>query len=47
MVLRERLQLRNAARERKAFEDFKEAKLTYLPYVPGTHLFDNTLLSGG
>lgn len=31
------LQLRNAVRERKAFEDFKEAKLTHLPYVLGTH----------
>jgi len=31
------LQLQNAVRERKAFEDFKEAKLTHLPYVLGTH----------
>lgn len=33
MVLRTGFQLRNAIRERKAFEDFKEAELTHLPYV--------------
>jgi len=38
VTLRMGLQLRNAVRERKAFEDFEEAKLTHLPYVFGTHL---------
>jgi hypothetical protein len=33
MVLRAGLQLRNAIKERKAFENFKEAKLVHLPYV--------------
>lgn len=47
MVLREGMQLRIAVRERKAFEDFKEADLTHLPYVLDTHLFDDTPLSGG
>lgn len=38
VTLRMGLQLRNAVRERKAFEDFEEAKLTHFPYVFGTHL---------
>ena len=33
MALRVGLQLRNAIRERKAFENFKEAKVMHLPYV--------------
>ena len=37
VTLRMGLQLRNAVRDRKAFEDFKEAKLTHFPYVLGTH----------
>ena len=37
LMLSTRLQLRNAIRERKAFENFKEADLKHLPYVPDTH----------
>ena len=33
MVLKMELQLRISIRERKAFEDFKEASLTHLPYA--------------
>jgi hypothetical protein len=47
VTLRMGLQLRNAVRERKAFEDFKEAKLTHLPYVLDTHLLVILSLSAG
>jgi hypothetical protein len=37
LALRARPQLRNAIRDRKAFENFKEADPTHLPYVLDTH----------
>jgi hypothetical protein len=36
-VLRRELQLQNSIRDRKAFQGFKEAELTHLPYVLDTH----------
>lgn len=42
-VLRMRLQLRNAIGERKAFEHFKEAELTHLPYVFDAYLLGDTV----
>ena len=39
------LQLRNAIREQKAFEDFKEANLTHLPYALGAHFLGDTCLN--
>lgn len=46
MVLRMKLQLRTSIRERKAFEDFKEASLTHFPYVLGTLFRDAFLIVG-
>lgn len=46
-VLRLGLQLRNAIQERKAFEDFKEAKLTHLPYVHDAYLFGDIVPTVG
>lgn len=43
MVLRMRLQLQNAIGERKAFEYFKEATLTHLPYVLEAYISGNTV----
>lgn len=40
-------QLRTSVREGKAFEDFKEANLTHLPYVLGTLFSPGTFLSAG
>lgn len=46
-VLKIGLQLRTSVRERKAFEDFKEASLAHLPYVLGTVFWRSDLLIAG